>query len=76
MDDLQRAHLIPIQRAAFECSAKCCDPRQRLEAIQQCADGCQRPIMAAQQVLYGELQVRGGGGGGRGCGVVCVEGGG
>lgn len=75
MDDLQRAHLIPIQRAAFECSAKCCDPRQRLEAIQQCADGCQRPIMAAQQVLYGELQVRGGGGG-RGCGVVCVEGGG
>lgn len=56
MDDLQRRHLIPMQRAAFECSARCCDPKTPLPQIQQCADGCQRPMAAAQKVLYGELQ--------------------
>lgn len=56
MEELQRSHLIPMQRATFECSARCCDPRQKLQSIQACTDRCQQPIMAAQQALYGEMQ--------------------
>lgn len=55
MNDLQRSHLIPMQRATFECSARCCHGSD-LPAIQSCTDRCQRPIMAAQQALYGEMQ--------------------
>jgi hypothetical protein len=34
MDDLQRSWLIPMQKAAFLCSAKCCDAKTPLPEIQ------------------------------------------
>ncbi|GBF92136.1 hypothetical protein Rsub_04483 [Raphidocelis subcapitata] len=56
MDQLQASHLIPLQKAAFLCSANCCDARKQLGEIQQCTDRCQAPILSAQQAIYGELQ--------------------
>lgn len=56
MSDLQKQRLIPMQKEAFLCSAKCCDASSPLPLIQQCTDRCQQPVILAQQVLYGELQ--------------------
>lgn len=40
MDELQRQQLIPIQKEAFLCSAKCCDKHQDMHHLQQwCVGG-------------------------------------
>ena len=55
MEDLQRRHLIPTQKQAFLCSAKCCDSHSDLGTLQQCAQSCQRTIAAAQEAMFGQL---------------------
>lgn len=56
MDEMQRTHLIPLQKDAFLCSAKCCDRHKDMEALQQCTVNCQQKVHAAHQVLYGNLE--------------------
>lgn len=56
MDEMQRTHLIPLQKDAFVCSAKCCDKHKDMSALQQCTVNCQQKVHAAHQVLYGNLE--------------------
>lgn len=63
MDAVQRGHLIPLQREAFLCSARCCDAAAKAPAgadgmrqLQECAARCSQPVEAAQQVSYGAVQ--------------------
>ena len=35
MGDMQKRYLIPMQKEAFLCSARCCDPGVQLPSIQQ-----------------------------------------
>jgi hypothetical protein len=65
MDQIQRSHLIPLQREAFLCSARCCDAAQKattssgaeaMRSLQECAARCSQPVQAAQQVSYGAVE--------------------
>lgn len=64
MDQIQRSHLIPLQREAFLCSARCCDAAAKAQVggadgmrqLQECAARCSHPVEAAQQVSYGAVQ--------------------
>jgi hypothetical protein len=56
MDELQIAGLIPLQKQAFVCSAKCCDTHKDMHHLQQCTVNCQQKVQAAHQVLYGTLE--------------------
>jgi hypothetical protein len=65
MDAVQRGHLIPLQREAFLCSARCCDAAAKapsgggadgMRSLQECAARCSAPVEAAQQVSYGAVQ--------------------
>lgn len=64
MDQVQRAHLIPMQREAFLCSARCCDAAAKapgggpdgMRALQECASHCSAPVQAAQQVSAAAVQ--------------------
>jgi hypothetical protein len=35
MDEMQRQNLIPLQKDAFLCSAKCCDKHKDMNNLQQ-----------------------------------------
>lgn len=56
MDEMQRTNLIPLQKEAFLCSAKCCDKHKQMENLQNCTVNCQQKVHAAHQVLYGQLE--------------------
>jgi len=68
MDQVQRGHLIPLQRVAFLCSASCCDAAAKgagagggggagaMAALQECAARCSLPVQAAQQVAHQAVQ--------------------
>eukprot|EP00878_Enallax_costatus_P017603 GHUV01018495.1.p1 GENE.GHUV01018495.1~~GHUV01018495.1.p1 ORF type:complete len:142 (+),score=38.41 GHUV01018495.1:157-582(+) len=56
MDEMQRKGLVPMQKEAFLCSARCCDQTQDMQQLQQCTVNCQQKIQAAHQMLYGSLE--------------------
>ncbi|GMS91170.1 hypothetical protein PENTCL1PPCAC_13345, partial [Pristionchus entomophagus] len=54
--EVDKDYLRGMQKAMFNCSARCCDDRKGpREAIESCIEQCNLPMMKAQRVLEAEL---------------------
>lgn len=56
LQSIQKQHLLPRQKDAFLCSARCCDTASSLQDVQSCVEQCSQVVAAAQRVVMTELQ--------------------
>jgi hypothetical protein len=55
-EELQRTHLIPKQKEAFLCCAKCCDNTASLHQVQACVERCSQGPQAAGRSMQTAMQ--------------------
>ncbi|KAL6765310.1 hypothetical protein V8C86DRAFT_2457481 [Haematococcus lacustris] len=56
VDELQREKLIPVQKNAFLCCAKCCDTSSSVQEIQGCVERCSNPVQQVQKSIQHVMQ--------------------
>ncbi|KAG2485234.1 hypothetical protein HYH03_016020 [Edaphochlamys debaryana] len=56
VEDLQRTQLVPRQKEAFLCCARCCDaPWNGPRELESCVQRCSTPTAQSQQIIQREL---------------------
>lgn len=61
IEDIQKGVLLPKQKEAFLCCAKCCDTASGVRDMESCVQRCSQPSAEAQKVIQmqlGEFQER------------------
>ncbi|GAB4819062.1 hypothetical protein N2152v2_006108 [Parachlorella kessleri] len=53
---LDKEHLRPMQKDAYQCMAKCCDTAPTSTELQKCVGNCERKVAIAQQVCNVTMQ--------------------
>ena len=56
MDQLEKMKIRPIQKAGYECCARCFDDAEiSQEGLQHCQKGCMRPLESINQIVNQEV---------------------
>lgn len=61
MEKLEKGTIIPMQKQAYLCSAKCCDKAANTHELHDCIQQCERSVHAAQNAAnqhVGQFQQR------------------
>ena len=56
IDAVDKQHFRGIRKAAFLCSAACCDAKTSHEELQACVSTCQTKMVSAENLLGAELE--------------------
>mmetsp|Transcript_7643 Transcript_7643/g.13855 ORF Transcript_7643/g.13855 Transcript_7643/m.13855 type:complete len:135 (+) Transcript_7643:45-449(+) len=56
VDGLERTELRPRQKAAYQCSARCCDIAKTSNELQQCTDRCSGSMSQAHNILVAHVE--------------------
>eukprot|EP00197_Chlamydomonas_leiostraca_P003046 CAMPEP_0202868052 /NCGR_PEP_ID=MMETSP1391-20130828/10068_1 /ASSEMBLY_ACC=CAM_ASM_000867 /TAXON_ID=1034604 /ORGANISM="Chlamydomonas leiostraca, Strain SAG 11-49" /LENGTH=139 /DNA_ID=CAMNT_0049548153 /DNA_START=16 /DNA_END=435 /DNA_ORIENTATION=- len=56
VEDLQRTYLIPKQKDAFLCCAKCCDTSSNAPELQTCIERCSMSTQQQQKTIQAVMQ--------------------
>eukprot|EP00199_Chlamydomonas_sp_CCMP681_P004662 CAMPEP_0119107928 /NCGR_PEP_ID=MMETSP1180-20130426/12454_1 /TAXON_ID=3052 ORGANISM="Chlamydomonas cf sp, Strain CCMP681" /NCGR_SAMPLE_ID=MMETSP1180 /ASSEMBLY_ACC=CAM_ASM_000741 /LENGTH=140 /DNA_ID=CAMNT_0007093479 /DNA_START=75 /DNA_END=497 /DNA_ORIENTATION=+ len=56
VEGIQRSHLVPAQKEAFLCCARCCDANGSTKQMQSCVEQCSMPPLAQQQQITRVMQ--------------------
>lgn len=55
VEELQKQHLVPLQKEAFLCCARCCDHPDNVAQLQNCVERCSKGSAQAQKLIQVQM---------------------